>query len=153
MELSDFIYIFAKILVNYGKLERYYRTCNERIIAAQKGRKLTEEHKKNISEALKNSEIFHNLVKSDEYRQKLKDAQKDKPQLNRKDLSEPIDQIDIKTGEILVSYPSAKEAARQLGVGQCNISRCANGGFYWNGKWLNVSKAYGFTWKKVQAQP
>lgn len=63
-------------------------------------------------------------------------------------LSQPLDQIDRISGEVLASYPSAKEAARQLGVGQCNISRCANGGFYWKGKWFNVSKAYDFIWKK-----
>lgn len=128
-----------------------YGTCIERISAAQKGRKLTEEHKKNISEALKNSEIFQNMVKSDEYRQKLRDAQKDKPQLNRKDLSQPVHQY-TPDWKYVNTYPSAKEAARQLGVGQCNISRCCNGGFNYKGKWINIKQAYGFIWTKELIQ-
>ena len=128
----------------------HYGTCIDRIISAQKGRKFTEEHKKNISEALKNSEMFHKVVASDEYRQKLRNAQKNNPNIHRnwEELSVQVDQIDMKTGEIMASYPSAKEASRQTGYAQSNISRCCNGGFYWNSKWINVSKAYGFIWKK-----
>ena len=127
---------------------RMFGTCNERIRDAQKGRKFSEKHKKNISESLKNSEIFQQVIHSNEYRQKLKDAQKDKPQLNREDLSQPIDQIDMETGEVLHTYPSAKQAARDLNVGQCNISRAANGGFFYKGQWYKMSYAYGFIWKK-----
>lgn len=68
-------------------------------------------------------------------------------------LAIPVDQIDMKTGEILASFPSAKEAARQTQLGQCNISRACNGGFFYKGKWINVSHAYGFIWKKVLIQP
>lgn len=63
--------------------------------------------------------------------------------------SKPLDQIDSKTGEVLNSFPSAKEAARQLGVGQCNISRCCNGGFNYKGKWININNAYDFIWKYI----
>ena len=126
---------------------RNYGTCNERISAAQKDREFTEEHKKNISEALRNSEIFHNLVKSDEYRQKLRDAHKKNPQFNRKDLSQPVHQYTL-DGTYIKTYPSAKEAARQTGLAQSNISRCCNGGFLYKGKWINVSNAYGFKWTK-----
>lgn len=62
--------------------------------------------------------------------------------------SKVVDQIDMITGEVIATFASAREAARQLGVGQCNISRCANGGFFWKGKWINKTKAYGFIWKK-----
>jgi len=69
-------------------------------------------------------------------------------------LSKPVDQNDIVTGEIIATYPSAKEAARQLGFAQTNISRCCNGGFNWKGKWINMNNAYGFTWKyKEKEQP
>lgn len=65
-------------------------------------------------------------------------------------LSTPIDKINLKTGEVLDSYPSAKEAARQTSFAQTNISRCCNGGYFdkRKNKWFNISKAYGFIWKK-----
>lgn len=129
-----------------------FGTCNKRISKAQKGKKITEEHKKNISEALKNSEIFQNIIHSDEYRQKLRDAQKDKPQLNRKDLSQPVHQYTL-DDKYINTYPSAKEAARQLGFTQCNISRCCNGGFTYKGKWINIKSAYGFKWTKELIRP
>ena len=37
-------------------------------------------------------------------------------------------------------------------VGQCNISRCCNGGFSYKGKWHPISQAYGFIWKKASNQ-
>lgn len=116
---------------------------------AQKGRIFTEKHKKNLSESLKHSERFQKTIHSEEYSIKLSELRKGK-MLNRKDLSVQVDQIDPKTGEVLASYPSAKQAARDLGVGQSNISRCCNGGYYWKNKWVNISEAYGFIWKKVQ---
>ncbi len=128
-----------------------YGTINERRSNSQKGREFTEEHKKNISESLKNSEIFQKMVHSDEYKQKLRNAQKYHPQLNREDLSEPVLQFSL-DGTFVAEYPSAKQAARHLNVGQCNISRCCNGGFFYKGKWINVSKAYGFIWKKAADQ-
>lgn len=131
-----------------AKYNRNYGTCNERIRKAQLGRKFTEEHKKNLSESLKNSERFHKVVKSAEYREKLSKIRKGK-QLNRKDLSVQVDQISMVDGEVINSYPSAKEAARQTGFAQANISRCCNGGFYYRGKWINVSQAYGFIWRKL----
>ena len=126
---------------------RMYGTCNERIQQAQKGRKFTDEHKKNISESLKNSEKFHEVIKSAEYLAKLSKSHKGK-MINREDLSEPLDQIDPITGEVLASYPSAKQAARDTGFAQTNISRACNGGFFHKGKWINVTQAYGFIWKK-----
>ena len=134
------------------KENRNYGTCNERISQAQKGMEFTDEHKKNLSESLKNSEKLHKLMKSTAYLEKLSSAHKGK-MLNREDLSSQVDQIDIDTGEVLASYPSAKEASRQTGYAQSNISRCCNGGFSWKNKWFNVSNAYGFIWRKVSNQP
>lgn len=65
----------------------------------------------------------------------------------------PVDQIDRKTGEVLASFPSAKEAARQTQFGQCNISRACNGGYFYKGKWINVTQAYDFIWRKWAVQP
>lgn len=61
--------------------------------------------------------------------------------------SQPIDQIDPKTGEILNSFPSAKEAQRELGFAQSNISRAANGGYLYKGEWYKITQMYGFIWK------
>lgn len=135
----------AKYNVNYG-------TSNYRRSEVQKGKIFSDKHKKNISEALKKSEIFHKVINSPEYRQKLKNAQKDKPQLNRKDLSQPLCQYTL-DGVFVASYPSAKEASRQTKIPQANISRCCNGGFQWKGKWINVTQANGFIWKKVKDLP
>lgn len=76
-----------------------------------------------------------------------------KAQLNDPSKSKKVDQIDLATGEIIATYPSAKEAARQLGVAQCNISRCCNGGFSWKNKWINVNNAYGYIWRYKNDQP
>ena len=57
---------------------------------------------------------------------------------NKNSKSKPIDQIDPTTGEVLASYPSAREAARVLGVNQGNISACARG---------EKPTAYGYIWK------
>lgn len=129
-----------------------YGTINERKSASQKGKVFTEEHRKNISNALEKSDKFQKAIHSHEFKEKLRDAQKDKPQLNRKDLSQPICQYTL-DGAFVATYPSAKQAARELGVSQCNISRCCNGGFFCKGKWINLTQAYGFIWKKALSQP
>lgn len=56
--------------------------------------------------------------------------------------SKRVDQIDKITGEVLASYPSASEAARQFGnvTKQANISECCRGG---------RNEAYGFKWQYV----
>ena len=130
---------------------RMFGTCNERIRNSQLGREFTEEHKKNISESLKNSEIFHDVVTSLEYRKKLSDVHKGK-QLNRKDLSQEVHQIDKVTGEVLAVFPSAKEASRRTGFAQSNISRNCNGGFFYKDVWHPISQAYDFIWQKVPCQ-
>lgn len=127
-----------------------FGTRNERISKSQKGRVFTEEHKKNLSESIKKSERWFNAVHSKEYREKLSKLKKGK-QLNRKDLSQPVYQYTL-DGVFIALYPSAKQAARELGVGQCNISRCCNGGFFYKDKWINITQAYGFIWKKASTQ-
>lgn len=70
--------------------------------------------------------------------------------INRKDESCPVDKIDPQTGEILTSYPSQKEAARDLGLRQASISRACYGGCFdkRRNKWVNMSKYKGFVWKR-----
>lgn len=65
--------------------------------------------------------------------------------------SKPV--LQYKNSVLIAEYPSAKEAARQLGVGQCGISRCCLGGFNWNGKWVNITQAYGYVWRYKNDQP
>lgn len=53
--------------------------------------------------------------------------------------SQPVLQIDKNTGEIINEYPSTCEAARQLGVSDSPISKCARG--------VHYNSAYGYIWK------
>ena len=66
---------------------------------------------------------------------------------NNPKLSRPVEQIDRATGEIIATYPSSKEAARQTGFIQSAISKCCNGGYHINGKWVNISHSYGYIWR------
>lgn len=96
---------------------------------------------------------------SEETKKKMSDSLKGKPknwkengkgkiaEAVKKRLSKRVDQIDIITGEVLNTYPSAKEAARLLGYSQGNISNCCNGGFYRKGKWVNKKQYNGYIWK------
>lgn len=59
--------------------------------------------------------------------------------LGNKDIkSKRVDQIDSVTGEIIKSFQSAREASRQLGFNQSNISSCCRGDKtkYKGYKWL-----------------
>lgn len=124
-----------------------YGTRNQRVSNTQKGRVFTDEHKRNLSEALKTSERFQKMIHSVEYRQKLRDAQKNHPQRNRKDLSQQVFQYTL-DGELVAVYPSTKQAARELNFAQCNISRACNGGYFHKGIWHPITQAYGFKWMK-----
>ena len=68
----------------------------------------------------------------------------------RKRLSVQVDKINKITGEVLASYPSAREAARQLGYSQANISMCCNSGYFdkTRGKWVNRLLYKDYVWKK-----
>lgn len=70
---------------------------------------------------------------------------------NREDASTPVDIIDQQTGEVLASYPSQKEAARDLGLIQTSISRACDGGFFdkRRNKWVNMSQYKGKVWKRI----
>lgn len=57
---------------------------------------------------------------------------------NKELKTKQIDKIGPITGEVLASYPSAREAARILNIGQGNISACARG---------EKPIAYGYIWK------
>lgn len=59
-----------------------------------------------------------------------------------------VDQIDRITGEVIVSYPSSRDAARTIKTSNVNIIRACNGGFLWKDKWLNITQCKGYIWKR-----
>lgn len=61
--------------------------------------------------------------------------------------------LQFKDGVLVAEYPSAREAARQTGFGQANISHCCYGGYIWKGKWINIYNVKGFTFKYKNEQP
>ena len=68
--------------------------------------------------------------------------------LNDKHHEMCVDQIDILTGEILGTYASIRKAGKITGINQSNITKVCNGGFYRNGKWINVNHCGGFLWRR-----
>lgn len=64
-----------------------------------------------------------------------------KDKLNRKDLSQPCDQIDKVTGEVLKTWNSTMDVKRKLGYDNGNISRCCNN---------NIKTYKGCYWKRPQ---
>jgi hypothetical protein len=113
----------------------------------------SKEHRENLSKALtgiKMSEerydkCFPTMFKvghetSQEIRHKISDKN-----------SKPIDQIDKITGEIVHSWKSASEAARQLHINVASINKCCNGGEYdkRRNKWVNILQYKGYIWKFI----
>lgn len=96
-----------------------------------KGRKHTEEAKRKIGEAHRGFNPFSVTPMSEEGREHLREK-------NRRVFSKPVLQY-TKDGEFVAEYPSATEAANQLGKnkGQANISKCIAGG---------LPSAYGYVW-------
>lgn len=76
------------------------------------------------------------------------------PVKNRKDLSKPILQMSM-DGEFIKEYPSANEAARQLGIGTKWICNAANGGsFRMSGgkkKFVKCNSSNGYKWEYKEA--
>ena len=81
------------------------------------GKHHTEETKKKISEAKKGKTL------SEETRKKMSEANKGKNNPN----SKLVIQINPSTNEIINTYFGVREAARQTGFDQSNISRCCRG--------------------------
>ena len=100
---------------------------------------LDERHKKKMSEANKGK------PKSEEFKKKISEAMRNNPKT-----SMPIYQYTL-DGKLVAVYPSAREAARELGYSQGNISLCCNGGFYSKarGKWINRIQYNGYKWSYV----
>ena len=97
-----------------------------------KGRKQTEEAKRKIGEAHRGFNPFSVTPLSEEGRERIREK-------NRRVFSKPVLQY-TKDGEFVAEYPSATEAANNLGKhrGQANISKCVTG---------VIPSAYGYVWK------
>ena len=96
--------------------------------------------RKNMSEARKGKKYSLGNIMSEESKNKISDSMKGKF-INRTDQSNPVDQIDKTTGEVLNSYPSRNEAARQIGANGSNIGKCCKG---------LVKSVKGYIWKYIQ---
>ena len=103
----------------------------------RKGKALSEEHKKKLSESHK-GENHPNYGKhlSEETRKKISKAQ-----INRKDCSKPVLQIDKNTNEVIAEFPSASDIYRLYGYSFGNICNCCRG---------LIKSAYGFKWRYKQ---
>lgn len=79
---------------------------------------------------------------TDEAKKKMSEAHKGLPSYAAK----PLDQIDKVTGEVLRTWNSAAETARELGFDSKKISACANG-------YPKYKTHKGFVWKKHLTLP
>ena len=93
--------------------------------------------RKNMSEARKCNKYALGNKMSEESKMKISDSMKGKF-INRTDQSTQVDQINIITGEVVNSYPSRNEAARQIGANGSNIGKCCKG---------LVKSVKGYIWK------
>ena len=93
-----------------------------------------EETKQKISQTTKG------IPKSEETKERIS-----KGLMNHPSKSKPVYQYTI-DGTLVAVYYSAREAARQLGFSQGNISNCCNGGFYRKGKWIHRNQYNGYIW-------
>lgn len=60
----------------------------------------------------------------------------------------PIDQIDKETGEVIKTWKSATDCAKQTDFKQAGIWYALKGGRYYKGKWVNIYQYKGFIWKE-----
>lgn len=100
------------------------------------GKHHSEETKRKIGEAHRGFNPFAVTPMSEEGRQRIREK-------NTRIFSKPVLQY-TKDGEFIREYPSATEAANDLGKrrGQANISRCIGG---------YIPSAYGYVWKLKEA--
>lgn len=82
--------------------------------------------RKNMSEARIGNKYSFGHVTSEKTKHLISESMKGKF-LNRKDQSKPIDKIDPVTGEVVATYSSRNEAARQTGFDKANIGSCCLG--------------------------
>ena len=62
----------------------------------------------------------------------------------------PVDQIDMTSGEVIASYPSAWEASRQTGFTKQGIIIACHGGQMRKDKWVNTFQYKGYIWRYAE---
>lgn len=112
---------------------------------SHRGHRHTDEHKRKISESLKRTFVLHpcNVGRklTDEHRRKISDANKGKKRSEdwknklAKRKGKPVVQCST-NGTFIASYPSAREASRQTGIGVVSLCRCVNGAFKTSGGYV-----------------
>lgn len=102
-----------------------------------KGKKFTEEHKRNLSNSLKGRQV------SQETREKISKTLSGRKQSEERRLKtcKRIGQYTLE-GELIRIWPSGSDAARELGLGWSNILSCANPN-------KNNQTAGGYIWKYI----
>lgn len=95
---------------------------------------MSEEVKQKISNSEKGK------IVSEKTKQRISNGLRNHPNKSKQVYQYTLD------GELVKVYPSAREAARQLGYNQGNISNCCNGGYYYKGKWKNRVQYNGYKW-------
>ena len=113
----------------YGK--HHTEETKIKLSEANKGKHHTEETKKKLSEANKGKTLSY------ETRKKMSKAHKSKISPDSSKRSKPVVQIDPDTNKVVKVWGSAREAEKQGGFNQSNISSCCKGklkthkGFRW----------------------
>lgn len=145
-----------------------YNICSGGYI--NRGRKLTDEQKQNISEGRKGkmtkednhwygrkmpkdlidkrSETFKENYKKEnhpmygrEQTDKQKEMGKRIGEFSKAIMSKTVEQYDLKTGDVINTFYSTREAGRQTGFDSSGISKCCRG---------KQKTAYGFGWRYVE---
>lgn len=114
---------------NYGKhfSEEHRRKIGKANKGKCKGRVLAEETRMKISKALSGR------IRTEEHCRKLSEAQ-----MNRKDISRPVEQWSLDGTTLIARYASTMEAERQTGIKHTNISACCKG---------KAKSAGGYKWR------
>lgn len=86
--------------------------------------------------------------KTDEDKKRIGESVKKRWSEGVIDSTIPIDQIDPITGEVLATWKSATDCARQTGFKQAGIWYALKGGYYRKGKWANIYQYKGFLWRE-----
>ena len=131
-----------------SKKNKNWGTRNKRIAAAHRGMKQTTEtiekraasnrgQKRSEATKAKIAAAHMGMKPSEETRKKMSDAHRGK--YNTKN-SKPIQALDKVTGEVVFTFPSAKEAERQYGFSAEHISACCLG---------KLKTHKGYIWKCV----
>lgn len=98
---------------------------------------MSEETKKKISQTTKG------VSKTETTKKKISEGL-----INHPSKSKAVYQYTL-DGKLVAKYQSAKQAARDTGFSQGNISNCCNGGYYLKGKWKNRIQYNGYKWSYI----